>query len=64
MTIAADSRYAFGDYVSLLVEENVYNIAVFAKPVEIDNVSISYYISTVGDRFDTLAQRFFGDPTK
>lgn len=64
MSIAADSRYAFGDFITVQVTDTKFNIAVFAGSIVIDNVPISYYVAKVGDRFDKLAQRFFSDPTK
>lgn len=70
MTIAADSRYIYGDYETVIVASEsptappTYNVAVYAGAVVVKNVAISYYIAVDGDRYDKLALRIFGDPTK
>lgn len=64
MSIAADSRYVFGDYETVQVSPTAFDVAVFSGNVVITDVPISFYMSVQGDRFDKLAARYFGDGTK
>jgi hypothetical protein len=64
MSISADSRYSLGEIDTMLLPGGGANIAVFAGPLSTDPIQITYYSSVVGDRFDALAMRYYGDPTK
>jgi phage tail protein X len=62
MTIPTNSRYATGVSVSTVNANGVVELGVMRTP-PLGYSSFLHYQTVYGDRLDTLAYRFFADPT-
>lgn len=61
--IYAESRYAIGDVDFPKTSSGEIRPTVYGPPINLDNISVTFVTVAEGDRFDTLARRYYGDPS-